>query len=159
MLLTLSHDLKAFWSKHGQCKQDYICIVNCSLFFSEADRQGQVALWYKTNMLLNEFHAATRNITSRGKIQTNGLRITKEFRFQGSIEPLGHCTAGLNCCHCFSQCLFLQLYNVILMVCLVPNSISWGYKRVFEEYTQALYQRYPDIRIEGENYLPMPIYR
>ncbi|TNM98257.1 hypothetical protein fugu_014503 [Takifugu bimaculatus] len=34
-----------------------------------------------------------------------------------------------------------------------------GYKRVFEEYTQALYQRYPDIRIEGENYLPMPLYR
>uniref|UniRef100_A0A3P9KXA9 Selenoprotein T n=1 Tax=Oryzias latipes TaxID=8090 RepID=A0A3P9KXA9_ORYLA len=34
-----------------------------------------------------------------------------------------------------------------------------GYKRVFEEYTQALYQRYPDIRIEGENYLPIPMYR
>uniref|UniRef100_G3PKY0 Selenoprotein T n=1 Tax=Gasterosteus aculeatus aculeatus TaxID=481459 RepID=G3PKY0_GASAC len=34
-----------------------------------------------------------------------------------------------------------------------------GYKRVFEEYTQALYQRYPDIRIEGENYLPVPLYR
>ncbi|KAG7329688.1 hypothetical protein KOW79_005910 [Hemibagrus wyckioides] len=34
-----------------------------------------------------------------------------------------------------------------------------GYKRVFEEYTQALSQRYPDIRIEGENYLPLPIYR
>uniref|UniRef100_A0A672IFQ8 Selenoprotein T n=1 Tax=Salarias fasciatus TaxID=181472 RepID=A0A672IFQ8_SALFA len=31
--------------------------------------------------------------------------------------------------------------------------------RVFEEYTQALYQRYPDIRIEGENYLPIPVYR
>lgn len=29
---------------------------------------------------------------------------------------------------------------------------------MFEEYTQALYQRYPDIRIEGENYLPLPIY-
>lgn len=37
--------------------------------------------------------------------------------------------------------------------------VSWGYKRVFEEYTQALYQRYPDIRIEGENYLPLPLYR
>ncbi|RVE61673.1 hypothetical protein OJAV_G00174800 [Oryzias javanicus] len=34
-----------------------------------------------------------------------------------------------------------------------------GYKRVFEEYTQALYQRYPDIRIEGENYLRIPMYR
>uniref|UniRef100_A0A3Q3DAW5 Selenoprotein T n=1 Tax=Hippocampus comes TaxID=109280 RepID=A0A3Q3DAW5_HIPCM len=34
-----------------------------------------------------------------------------------------------------------------------------GYKRMFEEYTQALYQRYPDIRIEGENYLPIPAYR
>lgn len=30
---------------------------------------------------------------------------------------------------------------------------------MFEEYTQALYQRYPDIRIEGENYLPLPVYR
>lgn len=30
---------------------------------------------------------------------------------------------------------------------------------MFEEYTQALSQRYPDIRIEGENYLPLPIYR
>lgn len=30
---------------------------------------------------------------------------------------------------------------------------------MFEEYTQALYQRYPDIRIEGENYLPIPLYR
>ncbi|GAA6090965.1 thioredoxin reductase-like selenoprotein T1a [Tachysurus ichikawai] len=42
------------------------------------------------------------------------------------------------------------------MVC-VPDEGS--YKRVFEEYTQALSQRYPDIRIEGENYLPLPIYR
>ncbi|TNN55543.1 Selenoprotein T1a [Liparis tanakae] len=31
--------------------------------------------------------------------------------------------------------------------------------RVFEEYTQALYQRYPDIRIEGDSYLPIPLYR
>uniref|UniRef100_A0A673J802 Selenoprotein T n=1 Tax=Sinocyclocheilus rhinocerous TaxID=307959 RepID=A0A673J802_9TELE len=37
--------------------------------------------------------------------------------------------------------------------------VSCGYKRVLEEYTQALNQRYPDIRIEGENYLPLPIYR
>uniref|UniRef100_H3DCR1 Selenoprotein T n=2 Tax=Tetraodon nigroviridis TaxID=99883 RepID=H3DCR1_TETNG len=37
--------------------------------------------------------------------------------------------------------------------------VKLGYKRVFEEYTQALYQRYPDIRIEGENYLPIPLYR
>lgn len=48
---------------------------------------------------------------------------------------------------------------VFLTVCLSSRSISWGYKRVFEEYTQALYQRYPDIRIEGENYLPVPLYR
>ncbi|KAL7879029.1 hypothetical protein AOLI_G00100030 [Acnodon oligacanthus] len=34
-----------------------------------------------------------------------------------------------------------------------------GYKRVFEEYTRVLTQRYPDIRIQGENYLPQPIYR
>lgn len=30
---------------------------------------------------------------------------------------------------------------------------------MFEEYTQVLNQRYPDIRIEGENFLPQPIYR
>ncbi|MEE6501008.1 hypothetical protein FKM82_004029 [Ascaphus truei] len=33
------------------------------------------------------------------------------------------------------------------------------YRRVFEEYMQVINQRYPDIRIEGENYLPQPIYR
>ncbi|KAI1893841.1 hypothetical protein AGOR_G00127820 [Albula goreensis] len=37
---------------------------------------------------------------------------------------------------------------------MMPN--SW---RVFEEYTRVLNQRYPDIRIEGENYLPVPVYR
>ncbi|KAH0624075.1 hypothetical protein JD844_007412 [Phrynosoma platyrhinos] len=31
--------------------------------------------------------------------------------------------------------------------------------RVFEEYMRVISQRYPDIRIEGENYLPQPIYR
>lgn len=30
---------------------------------------------------------------------------------------------------------------------------------MFEEYTQVLTQRYPDIRIEGENFLPQPLYR
>uniref|UniRef100_M3Z952 Selenoprotein T n=1 Tax=Nomascus leucogenys TaxID=61853 RepID=M3Z952_NOMLE len=34
-----------------------------------------------------------------------------------------------------------------------------GYRRVFEEYMRVISQRYPDIRIEGENYLPQPIYR
>lgn len=37
--------------------------------------------------------------------------------------------------------------------------VSWGYRRVFEEYMRVISQRYPDIRIEGENYLPQPIYR
>jgi selT/selW/selH-like putative selenoprotein len=37
--------------------------------------------------------------------------------------------------------------------------VSWGYRRVFEEYLRVISQRYPDIRIEGENYLPQPIYR
>ncbi|KAK9539148.1 hypothetical protein VZT92_004275 [Zoarces viviparus] len=41
----------------------------------------------------------------------------------------------------------------------VGNCLDRAEKRVFEEYTQALYQRYPDIRIEGENYLPVPLYR
>uniref|UniRef100_A0A669EG78 Selenoprotein T n=1 Tax=Oreochromis niloticus TaxID=8128 RepID=A0A669EG78_ORENI len=39
------------------------------------------------------------------------------------------------------------------------KKMKMQFARVFEEYTQALYQRYPDIRIEGENYLPIPIYR
>uniref|UniRef100_A0A452EZS1 Selenoprotein T n=1 Tax=Capra hircus TaxID=9925 RepID=A0A452EZS1_CAPHI len=34
-----------------------------------------------------------------------------------------------------------------------------SYRRVFEEYMRVISQRYPDIRIEGENYLPQPIYR
>jgi len=33
--------------------------------------------------------------------------------------------------------------------------IGWGYKRVFEEYAQALQQRYPQLQIRGENY-PAP---
>uniref|UniRef100_A0A8C0SD45 Selenoprotein T n=2 Tax=Canis lupus familiaris TaxID=9615 RepID=A0A8C0SD45_CANLF len=37
--------------------------------------------------------------------------------------------------------------------------VSKGYRRVFEEYMRVISQRYPDIRIEGENYLPQPIYR
>uniref|UniRef100_A0ABZ6WYY4 Selenoprotein T n=1 Tax=Bos taurus TaxID=9913 RepID=A0ABZ6WYY4_BOVIN len=37
--------------------------------------------------------------------------------------------------------------------------VSCGYRRVFEEYMRVISQRYPDIRIEGENYLPQPIYR
>lgn len=52
-----------------------------------------------------------------------------------------------------------KLQNADFSNNLSSHSISWGYKRVFEEYTQALYQRYPDIRIEGENYLPIPLYR
>ncbi|KAB0373951.1 hypothetical protein FD755_014207 [Muntiacus reevesi] len=38
-------------------------------------------------------------------------------------------------------------------------SLCTGYRRVFEEYMRVISQRYPDIRIEGENYLPQPIYR
>lgn len=30
---------------------------------------------------------------------------------------------------------------------------------MFEEYSRVLTQRYPDIRLEGENFLPQPIYR
>uniref|UniRef100_A0A7M4EIU0 Selenoprotein T n=1 Tax=Crocodylus porosus TaxID=8502 RepID=A0A7M4EIU0_CROPO len=37
--------------------------------------------------------------------------------------------------------------------------LPMGYRRVFEEYMRVISQRYPDIRIEGENYLPQPIYR
>lgn len=37
--------------------------------------------------------------------------------------------------------------------------VSWGYRQVFQEYMRVISQRYPDIRIEGENYFPQPIYR
>ncbi|XP_055150533.1 thioredoxin reductase-like selenoprotein T [Symphalangus syndactylus] len=37
--------------------------------------------------------------------------------------------------------------------------VSRGYRRVFEEYMRVISQRYPDIRIEGENDLPQPIHR
>uniref|UniRef100_A0A3P9JDR1 Selenoprotein T n=1 Tax=Oryzias latipes TaxID=8090 RepID=A0A3P9JDR1_ORYLA len=49
------------------------------------------------------------------------------------------------------RCLFLfKAMNVVLVVFPLITCF---------EYTQALYQRYPDIRIEGENYLPIPMYR
>lgn len=35
--------------------------------------------------------------------------------------------------------------------------ISWGYSKVFQEYSRAISQLYPDIRIEGENYPPKPL--
>uniref|UniRef100_A0A668VBN2 Selenoprotein T n=1 Tax=Oreochromis aureus TaxID=47969 RepID=A0A668VBN2_OREAU len=60
---------------------------------------------------------------------------------------------------------FSLLVLGVFSLCCATAGDSSGIKkmkmqfRVFEEYTQALYQRYPDIRIEGENYLPIPIYR
>lgn len=33
---------------------------------------------------------------------------------------------------------------------------SWGYRRVFEEYAQAIRQRYPSLSIEGDNFPPPP---
>uniref|UniRef100_A0A8D2ZEF5 Selenoprotein T n=1 Tax=Scophthalmus maximus TaxID=52904 RepID=A0A8D2ZEF5_SCOMX len=59
----------------------------------------------------------------------------------------------------------LLVLGVFSLCCATAGDSSGGVKkmkmqfRVFEEYTQALYQRYPDIRIEGENYLPIPVYR
>uniref|UniRef100_A0A3B3CEE1 Selenoprotein T n=1 Tax=Oryzias melastigma TaxID=30732 RepID=A0A3B3CEE1_ORYME len=60
--------------------------------------------------------------------------------------------------------LSLLIFGVLSLFCSTSGDTS-GIKRmkmqfrVFEEYTQALYQRYPDIRIEGENFLPIPMYR
>ncbi|CAN0307569.1 unnamed protein product [Lampetra planeri] len=34
-----------------------------------------------------------------------------------------------------------------------------GYRRVFEEYSRVIAERFPDIRVEGDNYLPQPLYR
>uniref|UniRef100_A0A8B9JH07 Selenoprotein T n=1 Tax=Astyanax mexicanus TaxID=7994 RepID=A0A8B9JH07_ASTMX len=49
--------------------------------------------------------------------------------------------------------------NSLLLLALIPVTFCvLRYKRVFEEYTRVLAQRYPDIRIEGENYLPQPIH-
>ncbi|GCC30353.1 hypothetical protein chiPu_0008801 [Chiloscyllium punctatum] len=45
-----------------------------------------------------------------------------------------------------------------VMINIKSLSFTW-YRKVFEEYTRVISQRYPDIRIEGENYLPQPIYR
>ncbi|MEQ2168068.1 Kinesin-like protein kif2c, partial [Goodea atripinnis] len=52
-----------------------------------------------------------------------------------------------------------SVLDAISQVAELEENVYAELKRVFEEYTQALYQRYPDIRIEGENYLPVPIYR
>uniref|UniRef100_A0AAZ3NR47 Selenoprotein T n=2 Tax=Oncorhynchus TaxID=8016 RepID=A0AAZ3NR47_ONCTS len=53
----------------------------------------------------------------------------------------------------------IHFETVCYSECPTVCSSDSGYKRVFEEYMQVLYQRYPDIRIEGENYLPQPLYR
>jgi len=37
--------------------------------------------------------------------------------------------------------------------------LCWGYTYVFEKYICVFGQCYPDISMEGENYLPQPIYR
>lgn len=41
----------------------------------------------------------------------------------------------------------------------VMYCISWGYRQVFEEYATRLRQRYPDLRIEGNNFPAHPIRR
>ena len=33
---------------------------------------------------------------------------------------------------------------------------SWGYKRVFEQFANAIQQKYPDLKIEGDHYPPPP---
>lgn len=40
------------------------------------------------------------------------------------------------------------------MFCLFVFSISWGYSKVFQEYSRSISQLYPNIQIEGGNYPP-----
>ena len=47
----------------------------------------------------------------------------------------------------------LPLSFIFLLTSLfLLSSIGWGYKKVFEEYAQAIQQRYPQITIHGANY-------
>jgi len=34
---------------------------------------------------------------------------------------------------------------------------SWGYRRVFEQFAQAIQQKYPDLIIQGDNYPPTTV--
>jgi len=34
---------------------------------------------------------------------------------------------------------------------------SWGYRKVYEQFAQAIQQKYPDLFIEGDNYPPPPL--
>uniref|UniRef100_A0A8B9JH79 Selenoprotein T n=1 Tax=Astyanax mexicanus TaxID=7994 RepID=A0A8B9JH79_ASTMX len=63
-----------------------------------------------------------------------------------------------------SRCLALLFLSVFSLYHATADNgsvkkLKMQYTRVFEEYTRVLAQRYPDIRIEGENYLPQPMYR
>ena len=55
--------------------------------------------------------------------------------------------------HSFFTTCPLHLFFVFLLASLfLLSSIGWGYKKVFEEYAQAIQQRYPQITIHGANY-------
>jgi hypothetical protein len=43
-----------------------------------------------------------------------------------------------------------MVYNNIYLIC----SYSWGYRKVFEQYSAILHQKYPEISVEGDLYPP-----
>uniref|UniRef100_H0X221 Selenoprotein T n=1 Tax=Otolemur garnettii TaxID=30611 RepID=H0X221_OTOGA len=93
-------------------------------------RAAEVAVSFKMRLLLLLLVAASAVVRSEASANLGGVP-SKRLKMQYATGPL----------------LKFQIWT------------SFCYRRVFEEYMRVISQRYPDIRIEGENYLPQPIYR
>lgn len=53
--------------------------------------------------------------------------------------------------------IYLYVYNFInrlIIFIFSAFSYSCGYRKVFEEYVNILQQKYPELKIDGENYIP-----
>ena len=46
---------------------------------------------------------------------------------------------------------------VLKFCCFGACSYSWGYRKVYEQFSYALQQKYPDLHIVGDNYPPGPL--
>lgn len=46
--------------------------------------------------------------------------------------------------------LLLKVYRCIVLCC----SYSCGYRKAFDQYVNILKQKYPELHIEGENFIP-----
>lgn len=52
--------------------------------------------------------------------------------------------------------IYLYVYNFInklIIFIFSAFSYSCGYRKVFEEYVNILQQKYPELQIDGENYI------